>query len=81
MWVLCCQTVEPKRREEANDAAGDKFGSHGETVMFRDGRIGESIDAPSGPHEEPLPVKTEQKLSGDSKRLDVAGTDQRLSRR
>lgn len=78
--ILCCQTVEPKRRQEAHDAPGHKFGSKGQCVMFRDGRIGECVHAASGPHEEPLSVKAEQKLASDSQRLNIARTDQRLAR-
>jgi len=81
MRVLSGKTVEPKSREEADDSSGDKFGSYGQAVMFRHGRMGECINAPSGTHEQPLPVKAEQKLSGDTKRLNIASTDQGLTRR
>jgi hypothetical protein len=72
--------VEPKSREEANDASGNTFGSDGQSMMLRDRTVGERINAASRAHEEPLAVEAQQKLSGDSKSLNITRTDQCLVR-
>ena len=73
--------MESKSREEADDSSGNKLGSDGKAVMFCDRRIGERVNASSRPHEEPLPVKPDQKLAGDSERLNITRTDKRLASR
>lgn len=52
----------------------------GQSMMLGDRNVGERIDAASRAHEEPLAVKAQQKLPGDSKSLNISRTDQWLVR-
>ena len=81
MRILRRQAVEPKRRKEADDAPGNKLGSHGKAVLLRDRRIGERIEAPSRADKESLAVQAEKYLSGDSESLNITRADQGLVRR
>ena len=71
--------MEAESREEANDPSGNTLGSDGQRVMLRDRAVSERIDAASRAHENPLAVEAQQKLSGDSKSLNVTRTDQWLA--
>jgi hypothetical protein len=72
--------VEPESREQANDASGNTLGSDCQSVMLRDRTVGERVDAASRAYKEPLTVEAQQKLSGDSKSLNITRTDQWLAR-
>jgi hypothetical protein len=80
MRVLGGQAVKPESRKEANGASGNKFGGDGQTMMLCDRSVSERINAASRAHEEPLAMEAQEKLSGDSKSLNIARTDQWLVR-
>jgi hypothetical protein len=70
--------MEAEGREEANDPTGNTLGSDSQGVVLRYRVVGKRIYTASRAHEEPLAVETQQKLSGDSKSLNVARPDQWL---
>lgn len=81
MRVLSGQAVEAESREEASDPSRNTLSSDSQSMMLSDRTLGERIDTSSGAHEDSLAVQAEQKLSRDSKRLNVARTNQWLVRR
>ena len=80
-WIQRGQAMKTECGEQTNNAPRNAFGCHGETVVLRDRRLREGVDAACLANEETLPVQAQQGFSGDSQCLDIARTNQRLMRR
>lgn len=76
--ILRRQAVEPKCRQKANDTAGNEFRGDSQTVMFCDGRSGESVDAAGRANQQPFTIEAKQGFPGDPASFHVARTDERL---